>query len=86
MEINGVAHVMLTVSNFEACYPFYEKLLMYLGLKPVMRSEEHAVLRRRKDCGGNHARRRLVSRGEIPAAARRAASRMPARARAWRRR
>jgi catechol 2,3-dioxygenase-like lactoylglutathione lyase family enzyme len=40
MEINGVAHVMLTVSNFEACFPFYEKLLMYLGLKPVMRSEE----------------------------------------------
>jgi catechol 2,3-dioxygenase-like lactoylglutathione lyase family enzyme len=40
MEINGVAHVMLTVSNFEACFPFYEKLLMYLGLQPVMRSEE----------------------------------------------
>ena len=40
MEINGVAHVMLTVSNFEACYPFYEKLLTYLGMKPVMRSEE----------------------------------------------
>ena len=40
MEINGVAHVMLTVSNFEACFPFYEKLLMYLGLKPVMRSEQ----------------------------------------------
>ena len=40
MEINGVAHVMLTVSNFEACFPFYERLLMYLGLKPVMRSEE----------------------------------------------
>src|SRR5580698_3071776 len=40
MEINGVAHVMLTVSNFEACFPFYEKLLTYLGLKPVMRSED----------------------------------------------
>jgi catechol 2,3-dioxygenase-like lactoylglutathione lyase family enzyme len=40
MEINGVAHVMLTVSNFEACFPFYEKLLAYLGLKPVMRSED----------------------------------------------
>ena len=40
MEINGVAHVMLTVSNFEACFPFYEKLLTYLGLKPVIRNEQ----------------------------------------------
>jgi catechol 2,3-dioxygenase-like lactoylglutathione lyase family enzyme len=36
MEINGIAHVMLTVSNFEACLPFYEKLLAFLGLKPVL--------------------------------------------------
>jgi catechol 2,3-dioxygenase-like lactoylglutathione lyase family enzyme len=36
MEINGIAHVMLTVSNFEACKPFYEKLLPYLGLRPVI--------------------------------------------------
>src|SRR5260370_34371620 len=40
MEITGVAQVMLRVSNFEACYPFYEKLLTYLGMKPVMRSED----------------------------------------------
>ena len=39
MEVNGVAHVMLTVSNFEAALPFYEKLLEFLGLKPVFRSE-----------------------------------------------
>jgi catechol 2,3-dioxygenase-like lactoylglutathione lyase family enzyme len=36
MEINGIAHVMLTVSNFEKCQPFYEKLLGFLGLKPVI--------------------------------------------------
>ena len=36
MEINGIAHVMLTVSNFDACLPFYEKLLTFLGLKPVI--------------------------------------------------
>jgi catechol 2,3-dioxygenase-like lactoylglutathione lyase family enzyme len=35
MEINGIAHVMLTVSNFEACRPFYERLLPFLGLRPV---------------------------------------------------
>lgn len=40
MEINGVAHMMLTVSNFEACVPFYNKLLQFIGLKPVMKSDE----------------------------------------------
>ena len=40
MEINGVAHVMLTVSNFEACLPFYEKLLPYFGMKPVIQSPD----------------------------------------------
>ena len=39
MEINGVAHVMLTVSNFEACLPFYEKLLPLLGLRPVFNTD-----------------------------------------------
>jgi catechol 2,3-dioxygenase-like lactoylglutathione lyase family enzyme len=36
MEINGIAHVMLTVSDFDACKPFYAKLLAFLGLKPVI--------------------------------------------------
>lgn len=36
MEINGMAHVMLTVSNFEACRPFYEKLLAFVGMRPVI--------------------------------------------------
>lgn len=40
MEINGVAHVMLTVSNFERCLPFYEKLLPHLGLKPVIKNDQ----------------------------------------------
>ena len=39
MEINGIAHVMLTVSNFDACLPFYEKLLTFLGLKPVINTD-----------------------------------------------
>lgn len=37
MEINGIAHVMLTVSNFDACLPFYEQLLTFLGLRPVFK-------------------------------------------------
>jgi catechol 2,3-dioxygenase-like lactoylglutathione lyase family enzyme len=36
MEINGLAHAMLTVSNFEACRPFYHRLLTFLGLRPVI--------------------------------------------------
>jgi len=36
MEINGIAHAMLTVSNFEACAPFYRGLLGFLGLTPVI--------------------------------------------------
>jgi catechol 2,3-dioxygenase-like lactoylglutathione lyase family enzyme len=39
MEINGIAHVMLTVSNFDACLPFYEKLLPFLGLRPVFNTD-----------------------------------------------
>jgi len=39
MEINGIAHVMLTVSNFETCLPFYEKLLNFLGLKTVFKMD-----------------------------------------------
>jgi catechol 2,3-dioxygenase-like lactoylglutathione lyase family enzyme len=35
VEINGVAHVYLTVSNYEACVLFYERLLPFLGLKHV---------------------------------------------------
>lgn len=36
MEINGIAHVQLTVSDFEAARAFYGKLLPFLGLTPVM--------------------------------------------------
>jgi catechol 2,3-dioxygenase-like lactoylglutathione lyase family enzyme len=35
MEINGIAHTMLTVSDFDACKAFYGKLLPFLGLRPV---------------------------------------------------
>ncbi|MGH7779861.1 MAG: VOC family protein [Candidatus Binataceae bacterium] len=40
MEVNGMAHVMLTVSNFERCKAFYEKLLPFLGLKPMISTNE----------------------------------------------
>ena len=36
MEINGIAHVVLTVSDFARSRAFYGELLPYLGLKPVI--------------------------------------------------
>ena len=35
-----MAHVVLTVSNFESAVPFYEKLLAFLGMKRVFKGEE----------------------------------------------
>jgi len=39
MEINGIAHIFLTASNFERSRQFYRKLLPFLGLKPVIDTE-----------------------------------------------
>jgi catechol 2,3-dioxygenase-like lactoylglutathione lyase family enzyme len=39
MEVNGVAHIMLSVNNFEACVTFYEKVLGFMGLKPVIKND-----------------------------------------------
>lgn len=36
MEINGIAHTFLTVSDFAACRTFYGELLPFLGMKPVL--------------------------------------------------
>ena len=36
MEINGLAHVVLTVSNWQAARAFYGKLLPQLGLRCVL--------------------------------------------------
>ena len=39
MEINGIAHVFLTASNFERSREFYRELLPFLGLRPVIDTE-----------------------------------------------
>ncbi|MGB8397507.1 MAG: VOC family protein [Bradyrhizobium sp.] len=39
MEVNGIAHVFLTASNFERSREFYSRLLPYLGMKPVIDSD-----------------------------------------------
>jgi len=35
MDINGIAHIQLTVNDFERCARFYKKLLPFLGMKLV---------------------------------------------------
>jgi catechol 2,3-dioxygenase-like lactoylglutathione lyase family enzyme len=40
MEINGLAHVVLTVSDFAAARAFYGALLPALGLQPVLDADE----------------------------------------------
>jgi len=37
MEINGIAHVFLTVGDYAAAEAFYEPLLHFLGMKTVMK-------------------------------------------------
>ena len=36
MEINGIAHINITVANFEKCVAFYRRLLPFLGLRRVV--------------------------------------------------
>ena len=40
IEINGIAHVILTVSEWPACRRFYEALLAFLGLTQVFAGED----------------------------------------------
>jgi catechol 2,3-dioxygenase-like lactoylglutathione lyase family enzyme len=39
MEVNGIAHIFLTASNFARSRDFYSRLLPFLGLKPVIDTE-----------------------------------------------
>ena len=40
IEINGVAHVILSVSEWDRCRAFYAALLPFLGLKRVFAGED----------------------------------------------
>ena len=40
MEINGLAHVILTCRDFPAAKEFYSALLPFLGLTPVMDADQ----------------------------------------------
>jgi catechol 2,3-dioxygenase-like lactoylglutathione lyase family enzyme len=40
MEINGIAHVFVTVSDLKRARAFYVELLPFLGMQPVVDTEE----------------------------------------------
>jgi catechol 2,3-dioxygenase-like lactoylglutathione lyase family enzyme len=40
MEINGLAHVILTAGDFERSRAFYRQLLPFLGLLPLLDSDQ----------------------------------------------
>lgn len=39
MEINGIAHIHITVNNLKAAIPFYEKVLGFMGLQPAVKAD-----------------------------------------------
>ena len=39
MQLNGIAHIYLTVSDFDACLPFYEKLLEFFEMQCLVKTE-----------------------------------------------
>jgi len=40
MQLNGIAHVYLTVKDFDACLPFYEKLLEFFDMKCLVKTDQ----------------------------------------------
>jgi len=40
MEVNGIAHVFLTASNFARAREFYRQLLPFLGMTPVIDDDQ----------------------------------------------
>ena len=40
MEVNGIAHIQLSVNRFDECVAFYDQLMPYLGLQLVHRGED----------------------------------------------
>ena len=39
MEVNGIAHIQLSVNLFEECVAFYDQLMPFLGLQVVHRAD-----------------------------------------------
>ena len=59
MEVNGIAHIFLTASNYKRSREFYRELLPFLGLEAGDRHRDDLLLRRRPHRGRHQ---RAVSR------------------------
>src|ERR1041385_3595752 len=42
IQINGMAHVILTVSSFEKAFAFYDRLMPFLGVPRTFRGDSFA--------------------------------------------
>jgi len=71
IEINGMAHVILTVSRFEVAREFYRRLLPEFGMKVLL-------LRRRADCDRHPTLRPGAGRRSLRPAAGRPTPSLPA--------
>ena len=40
VEVNGIAHIQLTVNDAERCLPFWEKLCHFLEMKTLIKSDD----------------------------------------------
>jgi catechol 2,3-dioxygenase-like lactoylglutathione lyase family enzyme len=40
MEINGIAHLQLTVNDLQRAMPFYEEVLAFMGMQAVVKNPE----------------------------------------------
>lgn len=40
VEVNGIAHIQLTVTDPERCIPFWERLLHFLEMKTLLRNDD----------------------------------------------
>jgi catechol 2,3-dioxygenase-like lactoylglutathione lyase family enzyme len=40
IEVNGIAHIQLTVNDGERCLPFWEKLCHFLNMQTLVRNED----------------------------------------------
>src|SRR5438445_1733014 len=40
VEVNGIAHIQLTVNDAERCLPFWEKLCHFLEMKTLIKADD----------------------------------------------
>ena len=40
VELNGIAHIQLTVNDPASCLPFWEKLCHFFGMKTLIKADE----------------------------------------------